>query len=106
LRRGREFGHFEGTANTMSKFYLAAACSFFLISGSAVAQEGGRQIRLDKNTCKNVSAEIRNKLGGYNMKKALAAQKAGHVNAEQKMRLNELQFLRGAMRSVKCKNIP
>jgi hypothetical protein len=71
----------------------------------AIAQEGGRQIRLDANTCKNIMPEYVRKKNNPLYAKAVADVKAKKSNANQRDRIREVEFLRDALKFAKCKGI-
>jgi hypothetical protein len=71
-------------------------------SGTAHGQDG-RQIRLNKDTCKNIMPEYLRKKGNSLYAKALAAQKAGKANEMQRRRIREVEFLKYTVKAAKCK---
>ena len=71
-------------------------------SGAAYAQDG-RQIRLDKDTCRNIMPEYLRKKGNSLYAMALTAQKAGKANEMQKRRIREVEFLKYTVKAAKCK---
>jgi hypothetical protein len=75
------------------------------LAHTAFAQEGGRQIRLDANTCKNIMPEYLRKKSNPLYAKALSAQKSGHANDMQKYRIREVAFLRDTVKFAKCKGV-
>ncbi len=69
------------------------------------AQEGGRQIRLDANTCSSIMPEYLRKKNNPLYIKALAAQKSRHANNMQRSRIREVEFLKSTVKFAKCKGI-
>jgi hypothetical protein len=84
---------------------LAIVVFVTMFSNNGDAQEGGRQIRLDANTCKTITPEYSRKKNNPLYAKAIAAQKAGNANSMQKARISEVAFLADALRFAKCKGI-
>jgi hypothetical protein len=86
----------------MRKVLIAA---IFLLGAASVvqAQEGGRQVRLDANTCKNIMPEYTRKKNNPLYAKALAAEKAGKSNGMQRNRIRDVEFLRSVLKIAKCK---
>jgi hypothetical protein len=84
---------------------ILATLLFSTLTASAFAQEGGRQIRLDANTCTNITPEYLRKRSNPLYAKAIAASKAGKANEMQKARIREVQFLADTLRFAKCKGV-
>ena len=78
-------------------------CLFAMPFAPATAQEGGRQIRLDGNTCKNIMPEYMRKRNNPLYAKAIAARKIGHANDMQMQRIREVGFLYDTLKAAKCK---
>jgi hypothetical protein len=87
------------------RVFLWVTVVFVAFAHTAFAQEGGRQIRLDANTCKNIMPEYLRKKSNPLYTKALAAQKSGHANDMQKYRIREVEFLRDTVKFAKCKGV-
>jgi hypothetical protein len=87
------------------RFILMVLFCFSGATKASLAQEGGRQIRLDANTCKNIMPEYTRKKNNPLYAKALAAAKAGKANNMQQNRIREVEFLRYAVKAAKCKGV-
>jgi hypothetical protein len=85
---------------------LIMIAAVFLALMSTTNSAFSRQIRIDANTCKVITPELKRKLANRNYPKAVAAKKAGRANPAQLERLYDVSFLRSALRFAKCRKIP
>jgi hypothetical protein len=97
-------GHEARMKNSMKTFVAFAVCLVLHVPVTS-AQEGGRQIRLDANTCKNIMPEYIRKRNNPLYAKAVAAKSSGHANDMQKERIREVEFLRDTVKYAMCKGI-
>jgi hypothetical protein len=94
------------TKDLLSSPILHLVLSCYLVvgfTGVANAQEYGRQIRLDANTCRNITPEYVRKKNNPLYAKALMVKKTGKLNDMQRRRINEVGFLFDTLKAAKCK---
>jgi hypothetical protein len=75
------------------------------LAWSGLAYGYATQIRIDENTCKNFLPDYIQRKNNPLYAKALAAQKAGKANAQQRQRIATVGLLHDALKFAKCKGV-